>query len=65
MARNDTAWFRVTVIFLAVVLFFSLPLAALFVIKNLKLEADLKAVVIEQNRKISKLEKKLPKEDDD
>jgi predicted exporter len=65
MARNDTAWFRVTVIFLAVVLFFSLPLAALFVIHNLKLQADLKAIVIEQNRKISKLEKKMPKDDDE
>ena len=54
-----------TVFFLAFVLFFAMPLAALFVIKNLKLQADLKAVVIEQNRKIAKLEKKLPKEDDE
>ena len=54
-----------TVIFLAFVLFFALPMAAMFVIKNLKLQADLKAIVIEQNRKIAKLEKKLPKDDDE
>lgn len=54
-----------TVLFLAFVLFFAMPLAALFVIENLKVKADLKAIVIEQNRKIAKLEKKLPKDDDE
>jgi hypothetical protein len=55
----------VTVFFLAFVLFFAMPLAALFVIRNLKLEADLKAVVVEQNRKIARLEKNLKKDDDE
>lgn len=65
MARNDTAWFRVTVIILTLVLFFALPLAMFFVVKNMRLQADLKAIVVEQNRKIAKMEKKLSKGDDE
>lgn len=54
-----------TVIILTLVLFFALPLAMFFVVKNMKLQADLKAVVVEQNRKIARLEKKLTKDDDE
>lgn len=64
MARRDTAWFRVVVIFLSLALWMGLPLAFLIWKQNHKRLAQQDAVIEQQNRKIAKLERKLNKEDE-
>lgn len=64
MARRDTAWFRVTVWFLAIVLFLALPLAFLIWKTTHQQLAKQDAVIEQQNRKISKLERKLNKDEE-
>lgn len=64
MARTDTAWFRVTVIILSLALWMGLPLAFLIWKNTEKRTAKMEAVIEQQNRKISKLEKKLTKDDE-
>lgn len=64
MARSDTAWFRVVVIFLSLALWLGLPLAFLIWKDNTKRLNKQDAVIEQQNRKISKLEQKLKDPDD-
>jgi hypothetical protein len=65
MARNDTAWFRVTVIILAIAIFLALPLAVLIWTKAEKRATRQDAIIDQQNRKIANLEKKMAKGDDE
>lgn len=65
MARNDTAWFRVTVIILAIALFLALPLAVLIWTKAEKRAARQDVIIDQQNRKIAAMQKKLAKDDDE
>lgn len=64
MARSDTAWFRVVVIFLSLCLWMGLPLAFLIWKDNTKRLAKQDAVIEQQNRKISKLERQLNKDEE-
>ena len=65
MARQDTAWFRVIIGLLLFVLCFVLPLSW-FVTKYAVDKINKQDAIIDrQNKKISQLEKKLLKDDDD
>jgi hypothetical protein len=64
MARHDTAWFRVTVWFLAIVLLLALPFALLIWKTTTRNMAKQDAVIEQQNRKIAKLERKLNKDEE-
>jgi D-alanyl-lipoteichoic acid acyltransferase DltB (MBOAT superfamily) len=64
MARRDTAWFRVVVIFLSLALWMGLPLAFLIWRTTEKKLLKQEAVIEQQNRKIAKLERKLNKDEE-
>lgn len=55
MAREDTRWFIVAVVILALVLFLALPLSMLLVIDHMKLQSQMKAEI----REVRKLRKDL------
>ena len=55
MAREDTRWFIVAVVVLALVLFLALPLSMLLVIDHMKLQSQMKAEI----REVRKLRKDL------
>lgn len=64
MARRDTAWFRVVVIFLSLALWMGLPLAFLIWKTTKKQLNEQSAIIEQQNRKIAKLERKLNKDEE-
>jgi hypothetical protein len=55
MARDDTKWFVVGVVILALVLLLALPITVLIVIDDMKLKAEIRF----EMRQLKKLEKEL------
>ena len=59
MAREDTRWFVIAVIFLSVVLFLALPLSILVYADSLKLQAQIRADAKASAKKLERLQKEL------
>ena len=59
MAREDTRWFVIAVIFLSVVLFLALPLSLLVYADSLRLQAQIRADAKASARKLERLQKEL------
>jgi len=59
MAREDTRWFVIAVIFLSVVLFLALPLSILVYTDSLKLQAQIRADAKASAKKLERLQREL------
>ena len=59
MAREDTRWFVIAVIFLSVVLFLALPLSILVYADSLKLQAQIRADAKASAKKLERLQREL------
>lgn len=62
MAREDSRWFAVAIIVLALVLFLALPLAALIAVDHIKTKALMQAEVRNEVKKMRELRQRLEEE---